>query len=314
MSVTSRGLTRRQFMRTAAAGGIWLAGCGGHWLPSARRRGDLRIVHYSDVHARTEWETPRALERARDAINALAPDLVVATGDLITDGFQSSAETVAPRWDVYMTLHDGIDADVFPAIGNHDLVAALPEDGTPPAADPRAVARERLRLERTFYRFDAAGYRFFALDSIEVTGGELKYRGFIGEEQQDWLRSELSRTPRDMPIVLALHVPLLTTFYAATEGATFAAPPNRVVVNNREVLSLFRDHRLALVLQGHLHAKELVRWRDTTFVTGGAICGRWWRGDWFGTKPGFGLVTLRDGRVDWEYVEYGWTSRRPRGA
>jgi 3',5'-cyclic-AMP phosphodiesterase len=145
-------------------------------------------------------------------------------------------------------------------------------------------------------------------------GGELEYHGFIGEEQQDWLRSELSRTPRDVPIVLALHVPLLTTFYAATEGSTFAVPANRVVANNREVLSLFRDHRLALVLQGHLHAKELVSWRDTTFVTSGAICGRWWRGDWFGTKPGFGLVTLRDGRVDWEYVEYGWTSRRPRGA
>lgn len=314
MSAASRGLTRRQFVAAAAGGGLWLAGCGGLRLASERRRGELRIVHYSDVHARTEWETPRALERARDAINALAPDLVVATGDLITDGFQSSAETVAPRWDAYMRLHDGIAADVFPAIGNHDLVAALPEDGTQPAADPRAVARERLRLERTFYRFDAAGHRFFALDSTEVIRGELKYRGFVGEEQQEWLRSELSRTPRDMPIVLALHVPLLTTFYAATEGSTFPAPQNRVVVNNREVLAWFQNHRLTLVLQGHLHVKELVRWRETTFVTGGAICGKWWRGDWFGTQPGFGLISLRDGRVDWEYVEYGWTPRRPADA
>lgn len=306
------GLTRREFVTATAAGGLWLAGCGGRWLPGQRGGEDLRIVFYSDVHARTEWETPRALAMAADAINALDPDFVVATGDLITDGFQSSAETVAPRWDVYMTFHDGIRAEVFPAIGNHDLVAALPEDGTEAAADPRAVARERLRLDSTFYRFDAGGYRFFALDSVDVIGGELKYRGFVGAEQQEWLRRELSATPRDMPLVVALHIPLLSSFYSATEGATFAAKANRVVVNNREVLDLFRDHRLVLVLQGHLHAKELIRWQDTTFITGGAICGKWWRGDWFGTNPGFNVVTLRGDRVDWEYVEYGWTPRRPR--
>jgi hypothetical protein len=109
-------------------------------------------------------------------------------------------------------------------------------------------------------------------------------------------------------------MPLLTAFYGATAGTTVAAPPNRVVVNNREVLGLFAEHNLMLVLQGHLHAKELIRWRDTTFITGGAICGKWWRGDWFGTGPGFNIVTLSRDHVDWEYVEYGWTARRPRNA
>ena len=68
------------------------------------------------------------------------------------------------------------------------------------------------------------------------------------------------------------------------------------------------------MLQGHLHAKELIRWRDTTFITGGAICGKWWRGDWFGTREGFNVVTLDGDRVHWEYVEYGWTARRPPNA
>ena len=313
MTDRSRALTRRQFVTGSVASGLLVAACGGtRWLPRRSGQGRLRLVFYSDVHARVEWETPLALAMATEAINALKPDLVVATGDLITDGFQSSAATVAPRWDEYVKMHEGIQADVYPAIGNHDLVAALPEDGTEPADDPRAVFRDRLRVERTFYQFDAAGYRFFVLDSIEVTGGELKYRGWISDEQQEWLRSELSRLPRTTPIVLALHIPLLTSFFAATEGSTFAAKPNRVVVNNRAVLELFRDHNLVLVLQGHLHAKELVRWRDTSFITGGAISGKWWRGDWFGTKPGFNVVTLQDGHVDWQYVEYGWTPRRPR--
>ncbi len=47
-------------------------------------------------HARTEWETPLALEKATHAINGTNPDLVIAGGDLITDGFQSSAASVEP--------------------------------------------------------------------------------------------------------------------------------------------------------------------------------------------------------------------------
>ncbi len=309
----STGLTRRQFVAGSVASGLCLCSCSGtRWLLRDSEPGRLRFIFYSDVHARVEWETPRALAMAAEAINAQKPDLVVANGDLITDGFQSSASTVAPRWDEYMKMHAAIEADVYTGIGNHDLVAAIPEDGSPPAEDPRAVFRERLGVERTFYQFDAAGYHFFVLDSIEVTGGELLYRGWIGEEQQDWLRSELSRLPRKTPIVLVIHIPLLTSFYAATEGSTFAAKPNRVVVNNREVLELFRERNLLLVIQGHLHAKELIRWRDTTFITGGTLSGKWWRGDWFGTSPGFNVVTLNGGRVDWEYVEYGWKARRPR--
>lgn len=274
----------------------------------------LRLVFYSDVHARTEWETPLALERVRDAINAEQPDLVIATGDLITDGFQAASPAeVSARWDEYLELHHGIEAEVHAAIGNHDLVAANPEDGSPPAADPRAVARERLGLERTYYTFEQSGYRFFLLDSTEVTGGELQYRGFIGAEQFAWLEAELASVARETPIIVALHIPLLTSFYSATEGGTFAAPPNRVLVNNREVLALFEEHNLLLVLQGHLHAKELIRWRDTTFITGGAVCGKWWRGAWFGTEPGYNVVTLEGNRVEWDYVEYGWTPRRPRG-
>ena len=291
---------------TVAAAALCAVGC-------AAGEPSLRLVFYSDVHARTEWETPVALERVREAINAEDPELVIATGDLITDGFEAAGpEEVSARWDEYLKLHEGIEAPVRAAIGNHDLVAANPEDGSPPAEDPRAVARERLGLERTYYSFDQSGYRFFMLDSTEVAGGELQYRGFIGAEQRAWIEAELARTDPSTPLVVALHIPLLTSFYAATEGGTFAAPPNRVLVNNREVLALFVAHNLVLVLQGHLHAKELIRWRDTTFITGGAVCGKWWRGAWFGTEPGYNVVTLRGNRVEWDYVEYGWTPRRPR--
>ncbi len=83
------------------------------------------------------------------------------------------------------------------------------------------------------------------------------------------------------------------------------------VVNNREVVQRFEGRNLMRVLQGHLPVNEWHRWRGATFVTGGAVCGKWWRGPWQGTEEGFGTLTLHPDRVDWSYIDYGWTARRP---
>ncbi len=310
-------LSRREFLRYLGAGA--LAGAGGI-LPGCASTGGgarpqaLRLVFFTDVHAREEWETPRALAMAAEAINRQNPDIIIAGGDLITDGFQSSAETVAPRWDVYMEMHRALRGDVHAVIGNHDLVAAIPEDGSPAADDPRTEFRNRLNLSSTYYSFDALGYHFMLLDSVHVTGGPHKYEGRIDAAQMDWIRQDLSTVPAEQPIIVALHLPLLTGFYQMTLGTTEPAPVNRVVVNNRQVLDLFSSHNLQLVLQGHLHVSELIRWGNTTFVTGGAVSGKWWRGAWHGTREGFAVLTLREGRIDWEYVTYGWKARRPRNA
>lgn len=312
----SRGFStsRRRFLRNA--GGLLVAagstGLVNSCAVTPPRQKNVRFVFYTDVHARTEWDTPVAMARAAEAINAVRPDFVISGGDLITDGFQSSAATVAPRWDAYMAMHRAIESDIYPTIGNHDLVAAIPEDGSIPASDPRAIYLGKMGLDRTWYSFDVAGYRFFVLDSIRVSHDEFKFHGHVSSEQVEWLREELSRTHRDTPLVIVLHIPLLTVFYEATEGATFGAPPNRVVTNNVEVLNLFRNHNLMLVLQGHLHVHERLQWLDTTFITGGAICGRWWRGPWHGTEEGFNIITLQGDRIDWQYIDYGWEAKRPR--
>jgi hypothetical protein len=247
--------------------------------------------------------------RAAEMINARKGDLVIGGGDLITDGFESTPAAAAPRWDIYMAMHDSIRGEHHSVIGNHDLVGVLPRDGSPTVADPRSSYKERLGLSRTFYAFDAMGYRVILLDSMRVSGDELKYHGWISQEQQEWLKEQLSHIARTTPIVLVLHIPLVTAFYGATKGSTFEAQPNRVVVNNVDVLKLFDEHNLTLVLQGHLHVSEFLRWKNTTFITGGAVCGGWWNGPYQGTEEGFNVVTLHSDHVEWEYVDYGWESQ-----
>ena len=315
-------ITRREFLGTALAG-LGAVACASH-RPGAigaaapaviAGRPRLKLAFYTDIHARTEWETPVAMARAAEAINAHGADLVISGGDLITDGFDSTAAQVAPRWDAYLkSLHREIRAPLHFIPGNHDLVAVRPADGSAPAADPRADYREKMGVERTWSAFDAGGYRFFLLDSVFVTGDELLYEGRVPPEQMEWLHEESSRLPSDRPAILVSHMPLMTGFYQATEGAEAPAPRNRVVVNNREVLALFSERPPLVVLQGHLHVNERLEWRGTTFITGGAVCARWWRGPWYGTEEGFGVLTLDGDRVDWEYVDYGWEARRPREA
>lgn len=307
--------SRRRFLRTLAAGGLALSGglfTRIAWPTNGSAKGTVRLLFYTDIHTRVEWDTPLALEHAVAAINKQETDIVITGGDLITDGFEYSAETVSPRWDAYMKMHNDIRGDIYSVIGNHDLVAAIPRDGSPPSKDPRAIYRDKVKLERTYYSFDAVGYHLIVLDSIHVTYDKLKYEGRIWQEQMEWLKEDLSKTPKETPIILCSHIPFMTTFYAATEGATTAPRRNRVLVNNRETLELFKYHNLILVLQGHLHVNELMRWQNTTFITGGAVCAKWWRGPWHGTEEGFGVVTLYENRLDWEYIDYGWEARRPK--
>ena len=307
-------LTRREFLGRTVIGLAMLAGGWPKktaWAACGSDKGSVNLVFYTDVHARTEWETPTAMAQAADAINAHKADLVIAGGDLITDGFDSSATSVAPRWDAYMKMHRAIKGDLYPAIGNHDLVAADPRDGSPAAENPRATYLAQMGLERTYYSFTAVGYHFIILDSIQVTRDEYRYHGMIWPEQLAWLKQDLAKIPRSTPVVLVTHIPLLTAFFGATQGATFAAKKNRVVVNNREVLDLLRNYNVILVLQGHLHVQEMIRWQNTTFIVGGAICGRWWRGAYHGTEEGFNFITLSGNRVNCEYVDYGWKARRP---
>ncbi len=309
----SGSFSRRSFLQSLGATSTLIASpvlARTSWSIQGSGRGPLRLVFYTDVHADAKHETSTALTMAAEAINAQKADLVLCGGDLIAGGFESTSDKVAPRWDAYMTMARAIEAEHHAVVGNHDLVGARPKDGSGAAPDPRLDFKQHLGLSHTYGTFDALGYRFILLDSLRISDDAHMYDGWVSAEQMDWVREVLSRTPKDAPLVVLLHMPLLTAFFAATRGATFEAQPNRVVINNAEVLALFADHNLILVLQGHLHVTEALQWRGTTFLTGGAVCGRWWQGAYFDTVEGFNAITLREDRIDWEYVDYGWSAQR----
>ncbi len=71
-----------------------------------------RIVHISDIHARSFNGREKHLARAIDEINGLNPDIAVFTGDLITLA-PGELDSLAP-------ILGRIEAETFSVLGNHD--------------------------------------------------------------------------------------------------------------------------------------------------------------------------------------------------
>jgi 3',5'-cyclic AMP phosphodiesterase CpdA len=143
------------------------------------------------------------------------------------------------------------------------------------------------------------GWRFVVLDSIDlpVTGG---YRGWIDAEQIAWLKNELDAKPT----VIVTHVPLVTGFLQHGDLAAKYAANSLVIENARELTELIAVRNVKAVLQGHTHVCEVVDYRGCQYVTTGAVCGDWWRGERLGFPNGFTKATVAGDAIRFEHVAY----------
>lgn len=280
--------------------------CASRNLKTPKASSDLRVGFLTDIHAIPDLTVPARLQHAASIINSYNCDLLLVGGDLISEGLTASAGELDQNWRCYQEFHSALAGEKYCAVGNHDLsVISKSQTG-------KERFLTELALPQSYYSFTALGHRIIVLDSLTlnaaakeklpVTDGDSAYRGEVSLEQLEWLKAELSSLSRSTPIIVMTHMPLVTVRYQVSDGATMGAAANRVVTNNREVLALFANHNLKLVLQGHLHVYEEIRWRDTLFITGGAISGGWWRGDWLGTPAGFCVLDLKSDKLRREYV------------
>lgn len=98
-----------------------------------------RIVHISDMHLMSFAGRERALERAIGKINALEPDLIAFTGDLVTlgpeelDGLQDIISAMKARDGVYAVL------------GNHDYSEYRRHDSQQAKRESLEVLKRRIR-------------------------------------------------------------------------------------------------------------------------------------------------------------------------
>ena len=99
------------------------------------------------------------------------------------------------------------------------------------------------------------------LDSIGITM-DRAYEGRIDAGQLKWLAADLAALPAGTPIIVSVHIPLVTAYLAYMPEMPFPPPHHSLsVANANQVLDLFAGHNVLGVLQGHTHVNETVSGR-----------------------------------------------------
>lgn len=310
MSDSARTLfSRREWLcgLGASVALLSLGGCsGGAFTPTSKR-----FAYITDLHSIDQWGCPDALDILGNRLNKAHPEFILIGGDLVHGGFRSTPEAMEPRWNVVMKFLHSLEAKWYSAAGNHDLIGAQKPDFSPGVADPRAIFREKLKLQQAYQSYNIGGQHVIILDSVQpVAGNKWGYRGEIPEAQMQWIREDLKQTDASTPIILVTHMPILSNYFLTVMDNTQPPAPSLFLTNGMAVLDLFSRHNLRLVLQGHLHIDETLTWHGVTFITGGSVCGKWWGGPNCGTPEGYGFTEMAPGKINWDYQTLGWKAQR----
>jgi len=274
---------------------------------SAQEEG-FSFAFLTDIHVQPERQAEAGFMWAINEVNKLNPDFVITGGDLVMDVLNQSYERADSLFNIYIKLSEKFKMPVYNTVGNHEVYAWYRQDpGIEEHPEYGKLMFEK-RLGDRFYSFDHKGWHFIVLDAISRADGG-GYQGKIDEEQILWLANDLQEVDKDTPIAISVHIPFITSASQLMRGSMAPNTPGQVISNGQEVLALFMEHDLRLVLQGHLHFLEDIYVQNQVhFITGGAVSGKWWAND-AESKPeeGFVMVHVNGEDLDWEYVDYGWT-------
>jgi len=280
-------------------------------LGGPEQPGGFRFVFMTDIHVMPERRGAEGFTAAIDRVNELSPDFVITGGDLVYDALEASYERADSLYRLYGDLCRRFRMPVHNTIGNHEIFGLYAASGIDPSHPEygRKMFSSRLGGGSTSSSFDFGGWHFILLDTIGFTG-ERRYYGHVGRETLEWIASDLGRVDPETPVVLCVHIPLVSPSIQISYGTAEGVPAAEMVTNTPEVMSLFKRHDLRLVLQGHLHIVEQAQVGRTKFVTGGAVSGAWWKGPYKGFAEGFLVVDIVDGAIDYHYEGYGWQTDR----
>ena len=259
----------------------------------------------TDIHLQPERDAIAGFESAIDKVNKLNPAFVITGGDLIMDALGVSYGRSDSLYDLYAGMAGKFNMPVYNTIGNHEIYGWYEKSGADETHPEYGKKMYEKRIGPRYQVIEHKGWKIFILDSVE-DNGEGGYKGGVDEEQLAWIEEELSATDASQPLAISVHIPLMTVGAQIFKGATEPNSPGIVITNSKEVLELFRDYNLKLVLQGHLHYLEDIYVFGTHFITAGAVSGRWWRGPNLETEEGFLMVEVSGDDFDWDYVDYGW--------
>ncbi|HAY14813.1 MAG TPA: metallophosphoesterase [Fimbriimonadaceae bacterium] len=310
--------TRRELLAAGGAlgGSILASRVMGTWPGNqdAAPNRVLRIAHLTDIHVQPERKGGEGMAHAFEIVNDLKdkPDLILTGGDLIMDSFGADKARAKVQWDLFDSVirnHNGLP--VRHCLGNHDYWNGAGGGGKNDPMFGWNWAQDVLKLDAPYYAFRQAGWQFIVLQStmpLEAGG----YTAKLDDAQFEWLADTLEQTPREMPVLVLSHIPILSicaTLAGDTEKTgNWVTPGSWMHIDARKIKDLFHKHpNVKVCLSGHEHLVDDVEYLDVTYVCNGAVSGGWWGGNFMEFGPGYALVDLyEDGTFRNEFIPSGW--------
>ena len=109
------------------------------------------------------------------------------------------------------------------------------------------------------------------------------YMAGLGDEQFDWLKSDLAAVAPVTPVMIVSHIPIYSIAVLNGDlkdetGAT-RVPKGGMHTDYKRLKDLFRRHRnVKLAVSGHLHLNERIEYAGMTYLCNGAVSGDGWKG------------------------------------
>ncbi|MGL4520446.1 MAG: metallophosphoesterase family protein [Phocaeicola sp.] len=253
----------------------------------------------TDVHLNKEnrGNGEEGLRQALAHAKTKGVDFVLFGGDNTdSDGLGRAEQTADSLQARFKQIVDDSSLPAYFTIGNHDRFYL--ENGQ---VDSLGFNLFKKRFGETYFSYTHKGVHFVVLNSLYPTA-EGAYS--INPEQLEWLKADLDRAGTEVPIIVSLHVPMLSLYYPVVEGNF---KPLDMIQNTKEVFELLNNYNVQLILQGHQHLYEQIQERNRWFVTAGAVSAYWWGGSFLETEEGYLLIQVdNNNKVSWSYVDYGW--------
>jgi 3',5'-cyclic AMP phosphodiesterase CpdA len=302
---------RRDFLALSAAAGAATA------LPlklnaASAPPEDFTFLFITDCHLQPELNAAGGCHQAFAKARSIKADFAIQGGDHVFDALGVGRDRARSLIDLYTKTEQDLGLKVHHTIGNHDCFGVYPASGVSPSDPMYGKKYFEDRFGKLYYSFDHKGVHFIVLDSIGITG-DRAYEGRVDATQLAWLAADLKTIPAQTPIIVSIHIPLVTAFDA------YVPPPAKApahhglsVANAYEVIGLFEGHNVLGVLQGHTHINETVTWHGVPYMTSGAVSGNWWHGTRMGTAEGFTVVEVSGSRLTTRYETYGFKSVDPQ--
>lgn len=207
-----------------------------------------------------------------DATNALNPEFVIMTGDLV------NAPDDAVQDSVYRVRLAELKAPVYTIPGNHDYMGFTREK----QAD---FIAKRGADRFAFKHHDCA---FIGMDSNCIKDGVKDAE----DEQWAWLEKELAAAQGSRYIFVFVHCPVIRESMDEREDNS-----NFNMEQRRRYVDLFKKYGVDVVFAGHTHQEYDATVEGIRFFTAGPVGNAIGHG-----KPGYTVVKVDENGVDATYV------------